>query len=161
HLGEARLPGLERLAQLDPAPAGVGGERDAEREQHPPGPRRAGAAADEVDLEPEHSVGGEGEVAVAEGARAPAAVHLLRVEAVLRADDDARARLGEPEEGALALEDLRQHDAPALVAAAAADGEPGAAADEHEREPPALLHHHPGRAAVDGAADAVVGGDEE
>src|SRR5436853_7298340 len=63
---------------------------------------------------------GERELAVGDRFGAPGVVHLC-IEFVLRAHDDARHGLGEPEERALALEDLGQHIAAAAVGAAAAD----------------------------------------
>src|SRR5688572_14387002 len=102
----------------------------------------------------------EGELAVAERLGAPGVVH-LRVEFALRAHDQARARFVEPEEGALALEDLGQQAHPARVAAPAADGDPSAALDQREREAPRLLDHDPARSVAHRLADAVERGDEE
>src|SRR5438094_9629591 len=70
---------------------------------------------------------GERELAVGDRFGAPRVVQtgeMSGVELVLRAHDDARHGLGEPEEGALALEDLGQHLAPAAVGAAAAGRHP-------------------------------------
>ena len=82
--------------------------------------------------------------------------------ALLRADDDARAGLGQREEGALALDDLGQHLAPALV------GAPACASRSRRRagcrrasggpapRPPASTSRRRAR-----CADAVERGDQE
>src|SRR4029078_10104675 len=100
-------------------------------------------------------LGGERELAVRERFGAPRVVH-MRVKFALRADDDARPRLREAQEGAFALENLGQHVAPALVGAAAADRDPHAALDERQRQSAGLLHHDPARAVADDIPDAVV-----
>src|SRR5690242_16413563 len=71
----------------------------------------------------------ERELAIGERFGAPRVVVHLGVELALRADDDARHRLREAEERALALQDLRQGVSPALVGAPAADRDPHAALD--------------------------------
>src|SRR6185436_1251952 len=109
---------------------------------------------------PSMPLGCQRELAVAERMRAPVGVH-LDVEAALRADDDARAGLGEAEERGLALEDLGQQVAPALVGAARADRQPRAALDQRQRQAAALLDHDPARAVADLLADAVERRDQE
>src|SRR5882724_12476997 len=100
------------------------------------------------------------EFSVSESLGSPCVVH-LGIKLPLGANDDARYRLRQAEERALAPQDLRQHVAPALVGAPAADRDPHAALDERERQAAGLLDHDPARAVADRLADAVERGDEE